>query len=74
MLLKLSKMKRSLCTMVWQITGNNKNDKTRFFENLAKITNLGKAKNENLKCHIFHGKHFIMGRREQASSPEPVVW
>ena len=30
------------------------------FENFAKIANLGKDKNENFKCQIFYGKHFIL--------------
>ena len=29
--------------------------KRDFFENLAKIANLGKDKNENFKCHLFTG-------------------
>ena len=31
-----------------------------FFENLSKIANLGKDKNENFKYHTFLGNHFIL--------------
>ena len=62
MLITLSKNERSLCTidMTERDQTSTKMIKHVFFENLAKIANLGKAKNENFKCHISHGKHFIM--------------
>ena len=38
------------------------------FENLAKIANLGKDKNENFKCQMFDGKHFILTPFKRAAN------
>ena len=60
MLITLSKMNRSLCTIDMAEARHQKNDKKLFFENLAKIANLGKIKMKILDAKFFYGKHFIL--------------
>ena len=68
MRITLSKIKDHCVILIWQRPVINKNDNTRFFENLAKIANLGKDKYENSKCQFFYGKHFSLNTFKRAEN------